>query len=85
MARVGVDRLHMQLVVAEIIFSIVEYLSSFLCACERRVHISRNNWSVIDKVHQSTSMLSQDDLLLGTLNRGCKVVVVGLLKLLTSL
>jgi hypothetical protein len=50
-----------------------------------RVGVARDNGSVVDKVQEAASMLGQDDLLLCTLNSSCKVVVVGLLKLLARL
>lgn len=79
------DRFDVQLVIAKIIFSISENLTSCLNLAESRVHVTGDDWSVVDQVQQPAGMLRQDDLLLSTLNRGRKVVVVGLLKLLTSL
>jgi hypothetical protein len=75
----------MQLVVAKVIFSVVENLPGVLCACKRRVQISRNNGRVIDEIEEAAGMLSQNDLLLSTLNCCCEVGVVCLLEFLTSL
>lgn len=49
------------------------------------MHIARYDWCIIDKVQETASVLSQDDLLLCSLDGGCKVMVVSLLELLASL
>lgn len=84
-ARIGRDRLNMQLVVAKIIFCVVQHLTRLFGAYERRVCISGNNWCVVDKVDKSASMLRENSLLLSTLNCSCKVLVIRLLEFLTSL
>ena len=84
-ASVGCDWLDVQLVVAEVVFGIVEYLSSVLGTCERWMGVSRNDWCVVNEVYKSTSVFGKDGLLLGALDGCCKVLVVRLLKLLTSL
>lgn len=75
----------MQLVVAKVIFGVCEDLASCLQLREGGVHVTRDDRGIVDEVQEPTSMFSQNDLLLSTLNRGGKVVVIGLLKLLAGL
>ena len=49
-ARLGVDWLNVQFVVAQVIFGVVEHLSSLFSVHEGRLQISRNDWCVVNKV-----------------------------------
>lgn len=70
---------------AEIILSILEDLASQGLMVIRLACIARNDGSVVNVVEQATSMASQNGLLLGALNNGRQVDIIGLLQLLTSL
>ena len=77
--------LNVQLVAAELILCIGEDLTRCLYFGESRVHITGYDGSVINKIQESASMFGQDDLLLGALDRGCKMVIIRFFELLTSL
>jgi hypothetical protein len=49
------------------------------------MRISWNNRGIIDQVQETTSVFSQNDLLLCPLNSGCEVVVISFLELLARL
>ena len=76
--------LNVQLVAAELILCIGEDLTRCLYFGESRVHITRYDGSVINKIREPASMFGQDDLLLGALDDGSGVDIVGLLELLAS-
>lgn len=69
----------------EIILGILEDLASQGLMVICLTCITRNNGSVINVVQQATSMASQNGLLLGALNNGRQVDIIGLLQLLASL
>jgi len=77
--------LYFQSVVAKIIFGISKDLTRCLYLGEWWVHIAGYDWSVIDEVQKPAGMLGKNDLLLCTLDGGCKVVVIGLFELLAGL
>ena len=81
----GIDRLHARFPMTEIILSILEDLASQGLMVIRLACIARNDGSVVNVVEQATSMASQNGLLLGALNNGRQVDIIGLLQLLTSL
>lgn len=81
---VGVDRLNVGSPGSEFVLGYVEHISCGLGVREGRVHVSRNDGSVINKIEQLSCILGQQDLLLGTLNDGSGVEVVCLLELLTG-
>ena len=81
----GGNRLNAGLPFAEIILGILKDLACQGLIVVRLASITRNNRGVIDVVEQATSMASQDGLLLGTLNNGRQVDIIGLLELLPGL
>lgn len=83
-AGVGVDGLDIGDPSLELVFSVVENISCGLGVSKGRMCVSRDNRSVVDKVEQLSCVLGQQDLLLGTLNDGGGVKIVGLLELLTG-
>jgi hypothetical protein len=48
-------------------------------------NVAWNHRGIVEKVQEPASMLGEDDLLLSTLNGGCKLQIVCLLDLLASL
>jgi hypothetical protein len=85
LARSGGDRLNAGLPFTEIILGILKDLACQGLIVIRLASITRNNRGVIDVVEQATSMASQDGLLLGTLNDGRQVDIIGFLELLPGL
>lgn len=85
LARGGGDRLNAGLPFTEIILGILKDLACQGLIVIRLTSITRNNRGVIDVVEQATSMASQDGLLLGTLNNGRQMDIIGLLELLPGL
>jgi hypothetical protein len=79
------NRLNVELIPAEIVFRIGEDLARCLYLSKGRMNVARYDRCVVDEVQESPSVFRKDDLLLGTLDGGSEVVVVGFLKLLTSL
>ena len=79
------NRLDMQLVVAKIILCVIQDLACSFGALKSRACVARHNRGVIHEVHKSTSMLGQDDLLLGAFDSSSKMVVICLLELLACL
>jgi hypothetical protein len=71
--------------VTEVVFTVLQYLTSLLDLIKRWSSITWYNGSIIKEVDQTTPMTSQDDLLLSALNCSCEVHVVGLLELLPGL
>lgn len=83
-SRVGVDRLKVRDPSPEVILGDVQNLSCSLGVRVSRVRISGHNGRVINEVEQLSCILGQKDLLLGTLDDGGSVSIVGLLELLTG-
>lgn len=82
---VRVDGLNNQLVTAEVVFGIIENLPCYIPLRKCRTSIPWHNRSVVNQIQEATGMLGQDDLLLCPLDGSCKMMVVRLLELLSSL
>lgn len=79
------DRLEIRLPVPEFIFGVIEHLASGIGALENGMYVSWHDRRVVKEVQHTASLLGQNDLLLGSLDRGRKVDVIGFLELLASL
>lgn len=69
---------------SQIILSQVQDLPGLLSVGKSLVGISWHDWCVVEEVDQFARTPRDDDLLLGTLNDGRGVNVIGLLELLTK-
>lgn len=69
----------------QLLFGFSQDISGLGGMFKRLAHISWYYRSVIEEVEQTTTILGEDDLLLGSLNGGSKVDVESLLDFLTSL
>jgi hypothetical protein len=85
MARLRLNGLHVQLVVAKISLCVVEDLTSDLHAIERGMGVPWHDRGIVDEIQESTGVFGQDDLFLGALDGGCELKVVGLLEFLPCL
>lgn len=81
-ARRAVDWLQSWLPASKVLLSLVEDFSCSLPVLERVVAISGYDRSIVEQVQQLSCVLSQQDLLLGTLDDGSGVNVISLLELL---
>ena len=70
---------------AKIFLCIVQDLASLCTMLKSRASITWHDGSVIKQVQESTTMASEHDLLLGTLDGGGEVEIVGILELLARL
>lgn len=84
-ARGSGDRLDAGFPTTEVILSILKDLACRELMVIRLACITRNNRSVINVVEQAASVASQNGLLLGALNNGRQMDIIGLLQLLASL
>lgn len=79
------DRFKVWLPAAKLVFGVVEDLASMLGICELWMSIAGDDGCVVKKIDNTASLLCQNDLLLGALDRRRKVDVICLLELLTRL
>lgn len=79
------DWLNVGLPAAELVLGIGEHLASSIGVFEGSMYVSGHNRGIVEKVQDTTRLFCQDDLLLGSLDRGCEMDVVGLFELLASL
>lgn len=77
--------IQLRLPVLEVIFSIVQDLSSLCAVVVRALLLAGHNGAVVEELEETATVTGQDDLLLGTLDCGKEFGVVGLLELFTSL
>jgi hypothetical protein len=70
---------------AEFVFGIIKDLASGFDVFEGWVGITRDDWGVVEKVEETTSLFCEDDLLFSTLNCRGKVDVVGFFEFLAGL
>lgn len=79
------DWLEVRLPSLQLAFGLVQDIASFTSISEWLSDIAWDNRSVIQEVEKSATVLSEDDLLLGSLNGGGEVMVISLLQLLAGL
>lgn len=70
---------------SEVVFTVVEDLASLAAMFVHTTGVAWNDGAVIEELQESTTMLSQDDLLLSTLDGGGKFGSISLLEFLASL
>lgn len=79
------DIVNLKAPVTKVLLSIVENLACLVAMVEHWTGITWDNWSVIEKVQEATSVASEDDLLLSTLDGSSKFSGICLLELLSGL
>jgi len=79
------DGFHIRGPCAQLVFGIIEHLACGLDAFKRRMRVAGDNRGIVEQVHETPGLLCQQDLLLGTLNRGREVEVVRFLEFLAGL
>ncbi len=84
-AIVGVVVVSLRLPVAEVVLGVVQNLAGLGSVVVDGLGVTGDNRSVVKKLQQAATVLGQDNLLLGTLNSGGELGLVGFLELLASL
>lgn len=84
-AIVGVVVVSLGLPVAEVVLGVVQNLAGLGSVVVDGLGVTGDNRSVVKKLQQAATVLGQDNLLLGTLNSGGELGLVGFLELLASL
>lgn len=74
-----------RLPILEIIFRIVEDLTSFIGVLVWVSLITRDNWGIIEEIEEATAVTGKDDLLFGTFDRCGELGCVCLLQFLPGL
>jgi len=70
---------------SQVLFRVVQYLARSLLFLECWVCVTGHDGSVVKEVQDATRVFGKQDLLLGALDGGGQVEVVGFLELLTRL
>ncbi|KAH9822052.1 MFS transporter prlL [Teratosphaeria destructans] len=78
------NRLKSRCPLTERSFGIIEDLAGLLALCECRALLTRDNWSIVEHVEESSRVFGEDDLLLGTFDDRRGMRVVCLLELLAG-
>lgn len=71
--------------VAEVVFGVVQDLAGLGAVGVGLALVTWHDGAVVQKLEEAAAVAGQDDLLLGALDRGEELGVVGLLELLTGL
>lgn len=71
--------------VAEVVFGIIQDLAGLGAVCIWLAIVTRHDGTVVQELEEAAAVAGQDDLLLGALDRGEELGVVGFLQLLTGL
>jgi hypothetical protein len=71
------DILEIWLPVFQIVFSIIQNLTSLARMLEGGTDVARDNWCVVEEVQKTTTVASEDNLLLGALDGGGEFGGVG--------
>ena len=69
----------------EILFGVVEDLARLVGVLERGPRVARYDGGVVEEVQDAAAVAGEEDLLLGALDDGGEVDVVGFFQLLTGL
>ena len=83
--RIGSDLLKIWLPALQFLFGITQDLTSFSGALEWLTNIARDDWGIVERVKQTTSVFGKDGLFLGALDRCGEMKVICFLEFLTRL